>query len=64
MGMKHDKGEVQDISHQDYIRLLDGKPKCDIVDSEDVMYARHPEGHLLYLPNDGPPEEVDRLPCA
>ena len=60
--MSKPKGEVQDVTHDDYIRLRDGSPKCDIVDSEDVMYARHPDGYLLYLPHDGPPEEVDRLP--
>lgn len=56
------KGEVQDITRHDYMRLLNGAPKCDIVDSEEVMYARDPGGYLLYLPNDGPPEEVDHLP--
>lgn len=62
MGMKHHQGEVQDVSHHDYIRLRDGAPKCNVVDSEEVMYARHPDGYLQYLPNDGPTEEVDRLP--
>lgn len=50
--------EIQPISQSDSVRLIDGAPKCDVVDSAEVMYARSPDGHLLYLPNDGPPETV------
>ena len=53
-------GEVQSVTQQQWLRLEEGVPPDDILDS-DVKYARSPDGFIMRVYRNKPPVFLGKL---
>ena len=55
--------DIQYVSHEDWIRLMNGAPPRDILDSEEVTHVVHKTDRFIarVSNDDAPPEELGVL---
>ena len=54
---------IQYVSHEEWIRLMDGAPPHDILDSEEITHVVHGKDRFIarVCSDDAPPEELGVL---